>query len=93
MFTDGFISSLADGWNVGILIFLVVLGIIMPDEQGRRISCLRKWASENYVPEGILATFGLESDFVDDYFNCLTVGNVMGPSPTRRLTCQIGLSG
>jgi len=83
MFTDGFISSLADGWNVGILIFLVVLGIIvcLMNKAGGS-AAYGEWASKRIKTRkgAKLATFGLGVlIFVDDYFNCLTVGNVMRP--------------
>jgi len=83
MFTDGYISSIADGWNVGILIFLVVLGIIvcLMNKAGGS-AAYGEWASRKIKSRkgAILATFGLGIlIFVDDYFNCLTVGNVMRP--------------
>jgi tetracycline resistance efflux pump len=83
IFTEGFISSLADSWNVGILIFLVVLGaIVCLMNKAGGSAAYGKWASERIkTREGaILSTFGLGVlIFVDDYFNCLTVGNVMRP--------------
>jgi tetracycline resistance efflux pump len=83
MFTDGFISSLANDWNVGILIFLVVLGVIvcLVNKAGGS-AAYGEWASKRIKTRkgAILATFGLGVlIFVDDYFNCLTVGNVMRP--------------
>ncbi|MGI6776894.1 MAG: Na+/H+ antiporter NhaC family protein [Acetivibrionales bacterium] len=83
IFTEGFISSLADSWNVGILIFLVILGIIvcLMNKAGGS-SAYGKWASERIKSRkgAILSTMGLGIlIFVDDYFNCLTVGNVMRP--------------
>lgn len=83
MFTDGFIASLADSWNVGILIFLVVLGaIVCLMNKAGGSAAYGKWASERIRTRkgAMLATFGLGIlIFVDDYFNCLTVGNVMRP--------------
>lgn len=83
MFTEGFISSLADSWNVGILIFLVVLGAIVAlMNKAGGSAAYGKWASERIRSRkgAMLATFGLGVlIFVDDYFNCLTVGNVMRP--------------
>jgi Na+/H+ antiporter NhaC len=83
MFTDGFISSLANDGNVGILIFLVVLGVIvcLVNKAGGS-AAYGEWASKRIKTRkgAILATFGLGVlIFVDDYFNCLTVGNVMRP--------------
>lgn len=83
MFTDGFIASLADSWNVGILIFLVVLGVIVClMNMAGGSAAYGEWASRRIKTRkgAILSTFGLGVlIFVDDYFNCLTVGNVMRP--------------
>jgi len=83
MFTEGFISSLADSWNVGILIFLVVLGtIVCLMNKAGGSAAYGKWASEKISTRkgAMLSTFGLGVlIFVDDYFNCLTVGNIMRP--------------
>ncbi len=79
----GFIANLADSYNVGILIFLVVLGIIvvlMNKAGGSR--AYGEWAAKRIKsPVGAsLSTFMLGAlIFVDDYFNCLTVGSVMRP--------------
>ncbi len=80
---DGFISSLADSWNVGILIFLVLLGIVVAlvnTAGGSR--AFGNWAKKHIKTRvgAQLATFVLGVlIFVDDYFNCLTVGSVMRP--------------
>ena len=80
---DGFIGSLADSWNVGILIFLVLLGIIVSlinKAGGSR--AFGEWAKKHIKTRvgAQLATFALGVlIFVDDYFNCLTVGSVMRP--------------
>ncbi|NLT94512.1 MAG: Na+/H+ antiporter NhaC family protein [Clostridia bacterium] len=83
MFTEGFISSLADSWNVGILIFLVVLGTIVSlINKAGGSAAYGQWASKKIKTRkgAMLSTFGLGVlIFVDDYFNCLTVGNVMRP--------------
>lgn len=83
MFNEGFIASLADAWNVGILIFLVVLGtiVVLMNKAGGS-AAYGKWAQEKIkTRKGTLfATFALGVlIFVDDYFNCLTVGSVMRP--------------
>ena len=80
---DGLIANLADSYNVGILIFLVVLGIIvvlMNKAGGSR--AYGEWAAEHIHTRtgAMLSTFLLGVlIFVDDYFNCLTVGSVMRP--------------
>lgn len=83
MFNKGFISSLADSWNVGILIFLVVLGaiVVLVNRAGGSAS-YGAWAVRKIKTRrgALLATTGLGClIFVDDYFNCLTVGSVMRP--------------
>ena len=83
MFNEGFIAKLADSWNVGILIFLVVLGamVVLMNRAGGS-AAYGKWASERIKTRrgALLSTFGLGClIFVDDYFNCLTVGSVMRP--------------
>lgn len=80
---DGFIGSLSDAYNVGILIFLVVLGVIvvlMNKAGGSR--AYGEWAATHIKGRrgATLSTFFLGVlIFVDDYFNCLTVGSVMRP--------------
>ena len=80
---DGLIASLSDGWNVGILIFLVILGIIvalMNLSGGSK--AFGGWALRHVrsrvAAEIATVILGIVI-FVDDYFNCLTVGSVMKP--------------
>ena len=80
---DGIIANIADSYNVGILVFLVVLGIIvvMMNKAGGS-KAYGEWAAKHIKTRGgaSLATFVLGVlIFVDDYFNCLTVGSVMRP--------------
>lgn len=79
----GLLSKLADGWNVGILIFLVVLGIMVSlMNKAGGSAAYGAWARQRIkTREGaLLSTFMLGVlVFVDDYFNCLTVGSVMRP--------------
>lgn len=83
MFTEGFMASLADSWNVGILIFLVILGaIVCLMNKAGGSAAYGIWASQRISTRkgAMLSTMGLGVlIFVDDYFNCLTVGNVMRP--------------
>ena len=81
--SDGLIASLTDGWNVGILIFLVILGIIvalMNLSGGSK--AFGGWALKRVrsrmAAEIATVLLGIVI-FVDDYFNCLTVGSVMKP--------------
>ncbi len=79
----GLIPKLSDSWNVGILVFLVVLGtmvVLMNMAGGSR--AYGEWARERIKTRkgAMLSTFVLGAlIFVDDYFNCLTVGSVMKP--------------
>ncbi len=88
---EGFITNLSDSWNVGILIFLVVLGIfvVLMNRAGGS-AAYGRWAREKIKDKkgASLATFLLGVlIFVDDYFNCLTVGSVMRP-----VTDEFGVS-
>ena len=79
----GFISSIADAYNIGILIFLVLLGalVAMMNKTGAA-AAFGRWA-QAHIKSRIgaqIATIVLGVlIFVDDYFNCLTVGSVMRP--------------
>ena len=78
---DGFISAIAD--NAGIFLFLVLLGIIVALVNASGGSAaFGRWAEKNIKTRvgAALATFALGVlIFIDDYFNCLTVGSVMRP--------------
>ena len=83
MINDGFVGAIADGWNAGIFMFLVILGIMVAliNAAGGSAS-FGKWAAKHVHTKvgALLATFLLGVlIFVDDYFNCLTVGSVMRP--------------
>ncbi len=83
LFADGFIASIADSYNIGILLFLVVLGAIVSlmNKSGGS-AAFGKWATKHIKSRvgAQLATILLGIlIFVDDYFNCLTVGSVMRP--------------
>ena len=79
----GFVSSIADAYNVGILLFLVLLGslVAMMNKTGAS-AAFGRWA-EAHIKSRVgaqVATIVLGIlIFVDDYFNCLTVGSVMRP--------------
>jgi len=80
---DGFIAKVADSYNIGILIFLVLLGslVAMMNKTGAS-AAFGRWA-ETHIKSRVgaqVATIVLGMlIFVDDYFNCLTVGSVMRP--------------
>ena len=83
VFEDGIASVLSDSYNVGILIFLVILGsmVCLMNKAGGS-AAFGRWASENIksrVGAQLAAILLGVLIFIDDYFNCLTVGTVMRP--------------
>ena len=80
---NGFIASIADSYNIGILLFLVLLGalVAMMNKTGAS-AAFGRWA-QTHIKSRVgaqIATIILGMlIFVDDYFNCLTVGSVMRP--------------
>ena len=78
---DGLITALAD--NAGIFLFLVLLGILVALVNAAGGSAaFGRWAEKNIRTKAgaMIATFVLGVlIFIDDYFNCLTVGSVMRP--------------
>ena len=83
----GIITNLADSWNMGIMMFLVVLGIIVAlmNKTGGA-AAFGRWAGKHIKSRvgAQIATVVLGVlIFVDDYFNCLTVGSVMRPITDR----------
>ena len=79
----GMISNIGDSWNVGILVFLVILGIMVDlMNKAGGSAAFGRWAKKTVKSRtgaqlmtmllGVLI-------FIDDYFNCLTVGSVMRP--------------
>ena len=83
VFSDGIVASLSDSYNVGILIFLVILGtmVCLMNKAGAS-AAFGRWAKTNIKSRAgaQLASIVLGClIFIDDYFNCLTVGSVMRP--------------
>ena len=83
IFEDGIVGVLTDSYNMGILVFLVILGIMvcMMNNAGGS-AAFGRWASIHIKTRvgAQLATIVLGIlIFIDDYFNCLTVGSVMRP--------------
>lgn len=83
VFQDGMVKQLSDSYNVGILIFLVVLGIMvcLMNKAGGS-AAFGDWAKKHIKSKvgAQVATICLGIlIFIDDYFNCLTVGSVMKP--------------
>lgn len=83
IFSDGIIGVLSDSYNVGILVFLVILGamVSLMNKAGGSAAFGQFAASKIKNRVGAqLATILLGVlIFIDDYFNCLTVGSVMRP--------------
>lgn len=81
LLNEGLISAIAD--NAGIFLFLVLLGTIVALVNAAGGSAaFGRWAEKNIKTKvgAMLATFVLGIlIFIDDYFNCLTVGSVMRP--------------
>lgn len=83
VFEDGIISVLSDSYNMGILVFLVILGamVCLMNKAGGS-AAFGRWAQTHIKSRAgaQLATIVLGClIFIDDYFNCLTVGSVMRP--------------
>ena len=83
IFEKGFVSVLSSAYNVGILIFLVILGMVVAlmNKTGGS-DAFGKWASKRIktrVGAQLMSILLGCLIFIDDYFNCLTVGSVMRP--------------
>ena len=83
VFEGGIVSVLSDGYNVGILVFLVILGamVCLMNKAGGS-AAFGRWAQQHIKSRvgAQIATIILGClIFIDDYFNCLTVGSVMRP--------------
>lgn len=96
IFQGGIISVLSDSDNVGILVFLVILGVIVClMNQAGGSSAFGRWASKRIKTRvgAQLATIVLGVlIFIDDYFNCLTVGSVMRPVTDRHQVSRAKLA-
>lgn len=96
VFQDGIVGVLSDSYNVGILVFLVVLGIMvcMMNKAGGS-AAFGRWAAVHIKSRvgAQLATILLGVlIFIDDYFNCLTVGSVMRPVTDKHNVSRAKLS-
>ena len=96
VFEDGIASVLSDSYNVGILIFLVILGsmVCLMNKAGGS-AAFGRWASENIksrVGAQLAAILLGVLIFIDDYFNCLTVGSVMRPITDKHNVSRVKLA-
>ncbi|MDD7311099.1 MAG: Na+/H+ antiporter NhaC family protein [Clostridiaceae bacterium] len=83
IFDDGIIANLSDSFNVGILIFLVILGtMVQLMNTAGGSAAFGKWSTA-HIKSRVVAQLSVIAlgclIFIDDYFNCLTVGSVMRP--------------
>ncbi len=95
-FSDGFISSVADAYNIGILIFLVLLGalVAMMNKAGGS-QAFGRWTAKRIksrVGAQLMTVLLGVMIFIDDYFNCLTVGSVMRPVTDKHNISRAKLS-
>lgn len=96
VFKDGFIDTVADSYNIGIIIFLVLLGalVAMMNKTGGS-AAFGRWTTKHIKTRfgAQLATMVLGIlIFIDDYFNCLTVGSVMRPVTDKHNISRAKLS-
>ena len=96
IYNNGFLAALTDGYNMGILIFLVILGamVCLMNRAGGS-AAFGAWASKHIKSRvgAQLATIALGVlIFIDDYFNCLTVGSVMRPVTDKHNVSRAKLS-
>ena len=96
VFLDGIVASVSDTYNMGILIFLVILGamVCLMNRAGGS-AAFGRWA-QTHIKSRVgaqLATISLGClIFIDDYFNCLTVGSVMRPVTDKHRISRAKLS-
>ena len=96
VFLDGIVASVSDTYNMGILIFLVILGamVCLMNRAGGS-AAFGRWA-QTHIKSRVgaqLATIVLGClIFIDDYFNCLTVGSVMRPVTDKHRISRAKLS-
>ena len=96
VFSGGVVAVLSDPYNVGILVFLVILGImVMLMNKAGGSAAFGRWAAKHIKTRAgaQLATVALGVlIFIDDYFNCLTVGSVMRPVSDKHNTSRAKLA-
>ncbi len=94
LINDGLISAVSG--NAGIFIFLVELGVIVAlINKAGAARAFGRWAEKNIKTKlgATLATFALGVlIFIDDYFNCLTVGTVMSPVTDSKKISRVKLA-
>ena len=96
VFNDGIVASVTDSYNMGILIFLVILGamVCLMNKAGGS-AAFGRWAKVHIKSRvgAQLASILLGClIFIDDYFNCLTVGSVMRPITDKHNISRVKLA-
>ena len=96
VFNDGIVASVTDSYNMGILIFLVILGamVCLMNKAGGS-AAFGRWAKVHIKSRvgAQLASILLGClIFIDDYFNCLTVGSVMRPITDKHNLSRVKLA-
>ena len=96
VFEDGIVSVLSDSYNVGIIIFLVILGamVCLMNKAGGS-AAFGRWAAQNIksrVGAQLAAVVLGVLIFIDDYFNCLSVGSVMRPITDKHRVSRVKLA-
>ena len=96
VFNDGIVASVTDSYNMGILIFLVILGamVCLMNTAGGS-AAFGRWAKVHIKSRvgAQLASILLGClIFIDDYFNCLTVGSVMRPITDKHNISRVKLA-
>ena len=96
VFNDGIVASVTDSYNMGILIFLVILGamVCLMNKAGGS-AAFGRWAKVHIKSRvgAQLASILLGClIFIDDYFNCLTVGSVMRPITDKHSISRVKLA-
>ena len=96
VFNDGIVASVTDSYNMGILIFLIILGsmVCLMNKAGGS-AAFGRWAKDHIKSRvgAQLASILLGClIFIDDYFNCLTVGSVMRPITDKHNISRAKLS-
>ena len=96
VFNDGIVASVTDSYNMGILIFLVILGamVCLMNKAGGSAAIGRR--AKGHIKSRVgaqLASILLGClIFIDDYFNCLTVGSVMRPITDKHNISRVKLA-
>ena len=96
VFNDGIVASVTDSYNMGILIFLIILGsmVCLMNKAGGS-AAFGRWAKDHIksrVGAQLASVLLGVLIFIDDYFNCLTVGSVMRPITDKHSISRAKLS-